>query len=266
MARKAAWHIVIFCPAYNAAGSMAELVRRMAAVGRQLPQFGAKLDAMIVVDDGSKDGTLPVLRSLRPLAPFLRIVHKKKNGGAAAAVLDGMKQAARLIRAGKFPPENTVVVRMDADLEHQPEDLPSLLAPIIRGKADAAVGYIPFDRRSGMMVSWFNRAIGNAESSEFLGQGIPQFCPGFNAIRADALSKMHPRLLALSEKFKSEHKTEMLTVDFIVLALARSMGMKIAAVELSPIEAGRIKRQPIGKLLRYVSYHKKTVKFLRENL
>jgi len=263
---KAKFHVIIICPAYNVAASIGELVRRTGAAGRRLRQSGAPIDAMIVVDDGSSDGTLSILRSLRASAPFLLIVHRKKNAGAPQAVLGGMAQAARFIRSKKLPLEKTIVVRMDADLEHQPEDLPALISPLASGKASACVGYIPFDKRSGLSVQLFNRLAGESESSHFLGQKIPQFCPGFYAVRADLLAAVQPALLQLSGAFRKKYGIEMLGVDFITLALLARAGGKISAIRLRPIEDRFIRRQPAGKLLHYWDYHQKTMDFLRANL
>lgn len=258
----AQWHIVVYCPAYNVESSIGELVERAAGARKQLSAAGASLDVMIIVNDGSSDTTAHALQSSVRFHPFLRIITKKKNEGATAAVIDGMKSAAAFIRKKKLPLRNTIIVRMDSDLEHQPEDLLKLLSPISSGKSMLSVGYIPFDARSGAAIRDFNRKIGLEESRRFLGAAVPQFCPGFNAIRGDLFARLAPVLAKKAASFRRATGKPMLTIDIISLATAKKMGAAPSVVRLRKIQGKWLKKPDPKKIASYLEYHKLTMEFL----
>jgi glycosyltransferase involved in cell wall biosynthesis len=82
----------------------------------------------IFVDDCSTDGSLEILKGLSKEFP-MRILEQKPNQGKGAAVIRGIREAA-----GDF------IIIQDADFEYDPNDIPSLLEPIIAGKADVVYG------------------------------------------------------------------------------------------------------------------------------
>ena len=83
---------------------------------------------IIVVDDGSADGTVEVLREkIAPMAD--QIIYRPRNEGKGAALRDGFAAAT-----------GDVVVVQDADLEYSPAEYPILLEPILSGNGDAVFG------------------------------------------------------------------------------------------------------------------------------
>ena len=92
-----------------------------------------------------------------------------------------MKAALDYIDANGLQLSSTIILRMDSDLEHQPEDIARVLAPVVSEVAVVSVGYIQFDSRSGLFANFFNEMVGLSESSR-LGMKIPQFCPRFRSI------------------------------------------------------------------------------------
>jgi glycosyltransferase involved in cell wall biosynthesis len=86
---------------------------------------------LVVVDDGSRDGTLSLLERLAEEGdiPGLRVLAHERNRGKGAAVRTAI-DASR----------GDIVVIQDADLEYDPRDLPRLLAPILEGHADVVFG------------------------------------------------------------------------------------------------------------------------------
>ena len=116
----------VVIPAYNERATVEELLRRVAAA--PLPP-GAGLE-MIVVDDGSQDGTRDLLAELERRAdpPFRLILHEVNQGKGAA------------IRTGFAAATGDVVLVQDADLEYDPRDYPVLLQPILDGEADVVYG------------------------------------------------------------------------------------------------------------------------------
>lgn len=85
---------------------------------------------VIVVDDGSADGTARVLDELRPQYPFLRTVRHRSPRGIADA-----------LRSGYLAARADVLVFYPADLQFKPEDIPRLVAPILAGASDMVTGY-----------------------------------------------------------------------------------------------------------------------------
>src|SRR3989344_6168037 len=251
------WHVIVYCPAYNAKKTIGELLERAAAAAEKLAAMGAFLDSFIVINDGSTDKTGAILQSCAKTFGFLKIISKKQNQGPASAVFEGMKSA--LAQAKKSGPlASAILLRMDSDLEHQPEDLPGVVSPIIKGQSGLSIGVLPIDSRNGLAAEWFNKSIGKAEGMEFLGIPIQQFDPGFHALRADQFAKIYPRLLKLRPIFRKKYGMDMLLMDFILFVLAKRSGSKISTIGLLPIQDKFIKKQPASKLLGYWGYHKKT--------
>ena len=110
----------VVIPAYNEAATVESLLRRV----REVP---LKLE-VIVVDDGSTDGTRDLLEELEGELIDQLIFHEK-NAGKGAALRTGFGRAT-----------GDVVVVQDADLEYDPYELPILLEPILSGRADAVYG------------------------------------------------------------------------------------------------------------------------------
>jgi glycosyltransferase involved in cell wall biosynthesis len=110
----------VIIPVYNEAQTILEVIQRVRTTGLPLE--------IIVVDDGSQDGTRQQLASLPP-AEDLRIVLHDRNQGKGAALRTGFLQAS-----------GTAVVVQDADLEYDPEDYRILIQPIIDDHADVVYG------------------------------------------------------------------------------------------------------------------------------
>ena len=85
---------------------------------------------VIVVDDGSADGSWALLQELRDRHPFLRPVRHRIQRGIAEA-----------LRTGYLHAEGRVLVFYPADLQFKPEDIPRLVAPILAGESDMVTGY-----------------------------------------------------------------------------------------------------------------------------
>jgi glycosyltransferase involved in cell wall biosynthesis len=113
--------ISVVVPAYDEERTIEEVVRRVADAGLRAE--------IIVVDDGSRDGTAAVLARLDGEIEGLRTLAQPVNRGKGAAV-----------RAGIAASKGDIVVIQDADLEYDPKDLPTLLGPLLEGRADAVYG------------------------------------------------------------------------------------------------------------------------------
>jgi glycosyltransferase involved in cell wall biosynthesis len=128
----------VVVPVFNERNTLVEIVRRMRAV--TLPE-GVERE-IIVVDDGSDDGTRDVLRQIGDST--VRVIAHEHNRGKGAAVRTGFEVAT-----GEF------VLVQDADLEYDPEDWPRLLNPIIRGRARVVYGSrFTGERRNMLFLHW----------------------------------------------------------------------------------------------------------------
>ena len=114
----------VILPTYNEAENLPGIA---AAILEALP--GATL---LVVDDGSPDGTGELADGLAATDPRVRVKHRAAKQGLGRAYLDGFGEA---LGGGA-----TSVVQMDADWSHDPKALPSLIAPIGAGRADLVIG------------------------------------------------------------------------------------------------------------------------------
>jgi glycosyltransferase involved in cell wall biosynthesis len=112
--------ITVVIPVYNEVNTIDEIIRRVAAT--KLP------NEILVVDDGSSDGTREKLAKLAKQQK-IRVILQDKNQGKGAAVRTGIQNATQ-----------DIVIIQDADLEYNPKDYPALLKPIQEGIADVVYG------------------------------------------------------------------------------------------------------------------------------
>lgn len=120
-------------PVYNESATVRELIRRVEAVGLA--------DEIVVVDDGSIDGTHELLAELVGGNSHIKLIRHELNQGKGAAVRTGIQAATK-----------DLVLIQDADLEYDPNDYHDLLEPLRAGKADVVFGsrFLGAPRRSTM--------------------------------------------------------------------------------------------------------------------
>jgi glycosyltransferase involved in cell wall biosynthesis len=139
-------HLSVIMPVYNERYLVAECVRRVLAL--QSPLI-SRLD-LIIVDDGSTDGTRDILRRIAAEHPDrITYIEHERNGGKGSAIRTGLDKA-----------RGSVTVIQDADLEYDPQDLPRLLAPFVRDGADAVYGS-RFAASEYRRVLYYRHEIGN---------------------------------------------------------------------------------------------------------
>ena len=113
-------NLSVIIPVYNEAHNINEIIKRV--------QDTKLATEIVIVDDGSTDGTREVLQKTDGKKKVRVILHEK-NQGKGAAVVTGMKAA-----------QGDILLIQDADLEYDPRDYPTLLKPIQEGVADVVYG------------------------------------------------------------------------------------------------------------------------------
>jgi len=163
-------------PTFNEAENLAWIVARLRAAQPAID--------VLVVDDGSPDGTGAVADELAAADPAVRVVHRTAKAGLGAAYLHGFRVA---LDAGY-----DVIGEMDADGSHQPEQLDRLL-DALRGGADLVIGsrWVP----GGAVVNWpLRRELlsrgGNLYVRLLLGVKVHDATAGFRLFRRTTLEKI----------------------------------------------------------------------------
>lgn len=175
MAESALRPVLVVIPTYNERDNLGPIIERLHAV---LPTV-----EVLVVDDGSPDGTGAYADSLAAEDGRTHVLHRTEKTGLGAAYVAGFRWGLRQGYA--------VLIEMDADGSHAPEDLPRLLDAL--GDADLVLGsrYVP----GGRVVNWPARRQllsrgGNVYSKLALGVPINDITGGFRAYRRAVLDRL----------------------------------------------------------------------------
>ncbi|WP_153504555.1 polyprenol monophosphomannose synthase [Cumulibacter manganitolerans] len=163
---------LVVIPTYNEADNICTIVRRLRAAEPDVD--------VLIVDDGSPDGTGELADSLARADEQIHVLHRSGKSGLGAAYVAGFRWALER--------RYDVVVEMDADGSHQPEQLGRILGAI--GSADAVIGsrWVP----GGSIANWPRERellsrLGNLYIRGLLGLPLRDVTAGFRAYRADTL-------------------------------------------------------------------------------
>ena len=150
-----ATELSIVVPMYNEEGNVDPLVKKVEAEARR----SSVQAELILVDDGSTDGSLRAAEGLRAGRPWLRVLHHPRSMGQSAAMGAGIAAAK-----GEF------VATLDADLQNDPADLPRLLTMLRENGADMAQGCRA--RREDSAVRKFSSWVGRTTRRQLLGDTV----------------------------------------------------------------------------------------------
>ncbi len=196
--------VSIVVPLYNEAGTIEELMRRLAAVTASLRDRYAF--EFVWVDDGSRDDTMKIAERLAAAEPRLRVVSLRRNYGQTAALQVGFEHVT-----------GAVVISMDGDLQHFPEDVPKFLEQIEHGY-DVVCGW-RHQRREGIERRWPSK-VANWIIRGLTGVQVHDIGTTFRAYQGDLVHQL--RLLGEHHRF--------------IPAIAKSLGARITEVPIENVE------------------------------
>jgi dolichol-phosphate mannosyltransferase len=178
--------VAVVVPTYNEKENIQEFRRRL---GPALESMEGRM-TVLFVDDNSPDGTGDEIRSLMETNQAFRLLEREGKKGLGTAYIDGFRQVME-------DEDTDIVVQMDADLQHPPEILESLVERVAAGGADVAIAsrhvkggsFKGLNRRRRMIskgASWLSRTV--------LGLGVKDTTTGFKALRRSAIECLleHP--------------------------------------------------------------------------
>ena len=173
--------VSIILPTYNEAGNIGQLIKTINCQ-KELKEYQLEF---VVVDDNSPDHTAAIVKALTKKIPIKLFVRTKQKG-LASAILYGIRRSS-----------GQIIVLMDTDFNHRPEDIARLLEPIINQRADLVIGsrYI---KGGGMHVSeagaiqFLGSKLGNFFVNKILlGLPVKESLSGFVVIKRKALSQLN---------------------------------------------------------------------------
>lgn len=167
--------VTVVIPTYNEAANLPLIAEAVTDLGYRV----------LIVDDGSPDGTGELADHLAENSNLIAVLHRSSKQGLGPAYADAF---GMVIESGG----SDIIVQMDADFSHDPAAVPSLVEAVDRG-ADLAIGsrYVP----GGSMPDWplLRRLIsrgGNVYAGSLLGLGVKDATAGFRAWRAPSLERL----------------------------------------------------------------------------
>jgi dolichol-phosphate mannosyltransferase len=167
---------LVVVPTYNEAENIAKVLER---VKLALPEAG-----ILIVDDGSPDGTAELVESLAQPTDDIFVLRRARKSGLGSAYRAGFRWGLER--------DYEACVEMDADLSHDPAALPDLVAPLLDGH-EVSIGSRYVEGGSIPKWSWHRHLLsrgGNRYASAMLGLGVADSTAGYRAYAATVLRRL----------------------------------------------------------------------------
>jgi hypothetical protein len=207
--------VAVVIPAYNEADSVADVIRAIP------PEVCGVQTAILVVDDGSRDGTMEVAEAAGAV-----VARHVINRGGGAALRTGYRLMAD---AGA-----NIVVTLDADGQHLPSEMPRLVQPVLDGEVAIAHGSrvlgaaAPNTRSRELGIVFFNKVVSFITRTK-----VSDCSNGYRAVKADVL----PQLVLRQEQFH--------TSEFLIEAIKRGVPAKEVPVTVVERTHGHSKKPAV---------------------
>lgn len=162
---------------------------------------------IIIVNDGSTDGTKNILTKIVKKFQNIRVINRKNNQGKGASLKEGFLKST-----------GDIVLIQDADLEYSPDDYPRLLEPFIKNKADVVYGSRFISQRPHRVL-YIWHFLGNllltTLSNIFTGLNLTDMETGFKVFKGDLIRKITPTLKSKRFGFEAEITAKLVKIKEI---------------------------------------------------
>lgn len=198
----------IIIPAYNEERTISEILKRV----KEVAISGVKIE-IVIVDDGSKDKTLSLIKEFVVANKNVLLIEHKKNRGKGSAVQTGIKNAT-----------GDILIIQDADLEYNPNDIPRLVEPILKKKVRVVYGTrlrtkpVFFGKnRTPLLVHFFGNKLLSLITSILYGAHVTDMETCYKAFEKDVLKNV--KLKAHSFDFEPEITAKILKKGIKILEI-----------------------------------------------
>lgn len=185
--------VCVVIPTYNEAGTIRELMETLEELS------GRSVIRVVIVDDGSTDGTIGIIEEMMGKHGNIILVERGEKLGFGTAIIDGFRAALTLEQAPEF------IVTMDADLSHDPREVPSLVEACDKDSLVVGSRYI----KGGEIHGWglYRKTVSRAANFSarvFVNIPASDCTSGFRCYRTDLVQTILPSLESLGYDIQIE--------------------------------------------------------------